>query len=186
MDAGSTDLGARILGVIKERPLWLLVAIALSLSVVLAVPDFRGLIFATVVPLICLVVIAWIFVIARAAKPTFDAISAYRKHREGRQLFFISPIEQQCHWAISKQPDGSYVTQFSARCLIKNRSSEPLYPTSARIIRPRIRGEVIPHSILIEGDDRRTYGSVGISGNRIPQGDTRRFNDGALRHRSAI
>ena len=174
MDAGSTDLGARVLGAIKEWPLWLLVAIALSLSVILAVPDFRGLIFPAVVPLICLVVVAWIFVIARAAKPTFDAISAYRKHREERRHFFISPIEQQCHWGISKQADGSYITQFSARCLIKNRSRELLYPTNARVIRPRIRGEVIPNpTIFIEGRDRRTYGSAGISGNYIPRGGTR-------------
>ena len=39
----STGLSARFLNAIKEWPLWLLVAVALSLTVFVAVPAFRDL-----------------------------------------------------------------------------------------------------------------------------------------------
>ena len=74
MDAQALPLGRAYFGAIKEWPLWFLVAIALSLSVILAVPMFAALIF----PGRCHLDIY----IARAAKTTFDAISAYREHRE--------------------------------------------------------------------------------------------------------
>jgi hypothetical protein len=173
MDPATANLGTKILTAIKEWPVWILFAIALSLTVILAVPYLQAAVPISAALLICAAVVAWIFFIARATQPTVAAIMGYLQRREQKH-FFISPIEQQCDCGISKQPDGSYITQFSAHCLIKNRSRELLYPTNARIVRPRIRGEVIPNpTIFIEGHDRRTYGSAGMSGNYIPRGATR-------------
>ena len=44
-----------------------------------------------------------------------------------RIKFVITPIDHQCFWGVSKQSDGSFVTQISCHYLIKNRTEEPLY-----------------------------------------------------------
>jgi hypothetical protein len=172
MDPATTNLGARILAAIKEWPLWTLVAVALSLSVMLAVPDFRGLLFPSVTILIFVVVVAWIFVVARAAQPIYDAVSAHRRHREEKRHFFVSPVEAQSHWGFSKQPDGSYITQLSLHCLVTNRSARPLYPTTARLIRPKIKGEALPNPIFIASPEGGTFGTAAISRNYIQPGGT--------------
>jgi hypothetical protein len=173
MDPAAAGAGVRILAAIRNWPLWILFAVALSLTAILAVPDFRTLASPIgTVGLACAVVVAWIFTVARAVEPTFAALSAYRRQREEKRNFFVSPIEQQCHWSIAKQVGGSYVTQFAMHCLIKNRSSQRLYPTNARVIRPKIRGEVIPNpTVFIEGPDN-VYGTAAISRNHIRAGDT--------------
>jgi hypothetical protein len=59
---------------VKNWPLWLLVAIALSLTVLVAVPDFRALASPmAATALVYATIVAWLFVIARAAKPITDA-----------------------------------------------------------------------------------------------------------------
>src|SRR5262252_1332723 len=109
---------AKVLGALKDWPLWLFVAVAASLTVFVSVPDFRalasssantGLVFATVV--------AWIFVAARAASPIVRAVQAYRSAREARIKFVPTPVEHQCFWGTTRQQDGSIVTQVAGHCL---------------------------------------------------------------------
>src|SRR5712691_10078442 len=111
MDPSSTGMWARALDSLKEWPLWLLVAIAVSLTVLVAVPDFRNLASpTTATALVYCTIVAWIFVCARAAKPGTEALLTYLHYREQSRYFLVTPIDQQCHWGVSKQPDGSYVT----------------------------------------------------------------------------
>ena len=173
MDPASTGAFARILIAIREWPLWMLTAIALSLTVFVAVPDFRqlaspviatGLIYATVV--------AWIFVITRATSPSIGAALTYLHYREQRRYFFVTPIDHQCHWGIAKQNDGSYVTQISVECMIKNRSTESVHIMKARVIKPKISGEVLPGLVLTQSQTEPTYGTPHVSGSHIGAGRT--------------
>jgi len=67
----------------KNWPLWSLFAVALSLSVVLVVPDFREVVVPSgAIALTCAVVVAWIFVLSRAIEPIVKWVS---RHRHGRE-----------------------------------------------------------------------------------------------------
>jgi hypothetical protein len=157
----------------KNWPLWSLFAVALSLSVVLAVPDFREVVVPSgAIALTCAVVVAWIFVFTRAIEPMLNVVSRYTSREQARR-FVATPLEQRCHWNIARQPDGSYITQFAAHFLIRNRLSVSLYPTDARLVRPRVLGELMPNPTLFIGSlDDRTYGTAAASGNHIPAGAT--------------
>jgi hypothetical protein len=155
----------------KNWPLWSLFAVAFSLSIVLAVPDFRRVVVPSdAVPLTCAVVVAWIFVLTRAIEPTLIAVSKYRERARG---FVVSPLEQECHWNIARQPDGSYITQFALYFLIRNRLSVPLCPTDARFISPKFRGEPVSNPTLFIGSlDDPICGTATASNNHIPGGAT--------------
>ena len=163
----------RLSSAMKNWPLWSLFAVALSLSVVLAVPDFRRVVVSSgAIALTCAVVVAWIFVLTRAIEPTLNMVSRYVSRDQARP-FVVTPLEQQCHWNIARQPDGLYITQFAAHFSIGNRLSVSLYPTDARLIRPKARGELMPNPTLFIGSlDDRTYGTAAASGNHIPAGAT--------------
>jgi hypothetical protein len=171
MDA-TTSIWARTLAAIKEWPLWLLVAIAGSLTVLVVVPDFRNLAPASATALVYCTIVAWIFVCARAAKPIIDAILAYIRHREKRRHFVLTAIDQQCRWGVSRQTDGSYVTQLAFECMVKNRSTEPLHIMKAKVIKPKIRGEVLPRLVGTRAPNASTYGTPHISGHHIGAGQT--------------
>lgn len=164
---------ARALDSIKEWPLWLLVAIALSLTVLVAVPNFRDLASPTTgTGLLYGAVVAWIFVLARAAKPITEALLAYLRYREQSRYFLVTAIEPQCHWGVSKQTDGSYVTQVAFHCMVKNRSAEPLHIMKASIIKPRIRGQMLPGLVVTRAQNANDYGTPHVSGNFIRAGQT--------------
>jgi hypothetical protein len=157
----------------KNWPLWSLFAVAFSLSIVLAVPDFRRVVVPSdAVPLICAVAVAWIFVLTRAIEPTLNAVSKYTS-RERARRFVVSPLEQECHWNIARQPDGSYITQFTLHFLIRNRLGVSLCPTDARLISPKFRGEPVSNPTLFIGSlDDPTCGTATASDNHIPGGAT--------------
>ena len=174
LDPATTRLGTRLLSAMKNWPLWSLFAVALSLSVVLAVPDFRRVVVPSdAVALTCAVVVAWIFVLSRAIEPTLNVVSRYTRIREQARRFVVTPLGQQCHWSIARQLDGSYITQFAAHFLIRNRLSVSLYPTDARLIKPKVHGALMSNPTLFIGSrDDGTYGTGAVSGNHIPAGAT--------------
>ena len=72
-----------VMSAMKNWPLWSLFAVALSLSVVLVVPDFREVVILSgAIALTCAVVVAWIFVLSRAIEPIVKWVS---RHRHGRE-----------------------------------------------------------------------------------------------------
>jgi hypothetical protein len=169
----SSGTWARVLDSVRNWPLWLLFAIALSLTVLVAVPDFRALASpATANALVYATIVAWIFVLARAAKPITDVVRTYLHNREHSRYFLVTPIEGQCHWSVSKQSDGSYVTQVAVHCMVKNRSAEPVHVMKARVIKPRIRGEVLPGLVLTRSQAANLFGTPHISGYFIGAGQT--------------
>ncbi len=146
----SSGMWARALDSVKSWPLWLLGAIsALARRPMFAVPDFRALASpTTATALVYAVIVAWIFVLARAAKPVTEAVLTYLHYREQSRYFLVTAIEGQCHWGVSKQPDGSYLTQVAVHCMVKNRSTTPVHLMKARVIKPKIRGEVLPGLVV--------------------------------------
>jgi hypothetical protein len=154
---------------IKNWPLWLFVSIALSLTVLLTVPDFRelvppstntGVLFATTV--------AWILAASRAVGPAVQAWLARKAASEARVKFIVTPIEQQCFWGVSKQVDGSVVTQVSGHFIVKNRTASALQLMAARLIAPRIKGEVLPGLLTMQAVGSRMHGTAWVSGHSIP------------------
>jgi hypothetical protein len=174
MDPATTRLGTRLLSAMKNWSLRLLFAVALSVSVILAVPDFRAVVVPSgTIALTCAVIVAWFFVLTRAIQPTLNLVSKYRHGREQARHVIVTPLEQQCRWSIARQPDGSYVTHFAAHFVIRNRLSVSLYPTDARLIKPKVRGELMLNPTLFIGSlEDRTHGTAAVSGNQIPAGAT--------------
>jgi hypothetical protein len=167
--ASTTSSWAKIAGVLKDWPLWLFVAVALSLSIFASVPQFRelvtpagrtGILFATIV--------AWIFTASRAVTPIVRSLHIYRAASEARIKFVATPIEHECFWGVSKQPDGSFITQVSGHFLVKNRTDEPLYLTTSKLIRPRIYGEVLSATLTMQSPTSNMHGTAHVSGYFIP------------------
>jgi hypothetical protein len=174
MEPATTRLGMRLSSAMKSWPLWLLFAVALSVSVILAVPDFRAVVVPSgTMAVTCAVIVAWFFVLTRAIKPTLNLGSKYRHGREFARHVIVTPLEQQCRWSIARQPDGSYVTEFAVHFVVRNRLSVSLYPTDARLIKPKVRSELMPKPRLFIGPlEGRTHGTAAVSGNQIPAGAT--------------
>ena len=83
LDPRNYKPGTRLSSAMKNWPLWSLFAVALSLSVVLVVPDFREVVVPSgAIALTCAVVVAWIFVLSRAIEPIVKRVS---RHRHGRE-----------------------------------------------------------------------------------------------------
>ena len=137
--ASTASAWAKIAETVKDWPLWLLVGAALSLSVFLAVPDFRGLVSPSVsTAVLFATIVAWILAATRSVTP---AVRAWRERRaalEARIKFIVTPVEHQCVWGVSKQADGSYVTQVSGHFMVKNRTDSPLHLMTARLVAPRM------------------------------------------------
>jgi hypothetical protein len=173
LEPATTGLWAKTLEAIQDWPLWFLVAVALSLSVFASVPNFRHLVSPATngfVPYA--VVVAWIFVVTRGAQPTFKAVRLYHNHREVRHHFYVTPIEDQCHWGIARQPDGSSVTQFSPDFMVKNRSTEPLHLMSARVVKPKMPGEILSSLLTTRSPTSDMHGTPAVSGYFIAPGET--------------
>jgi hypothetical protein len=167
--SATTGTWAKIAATLKDWPLWLFVAVGLSLTVFALVPEFRqlvspaagrGVLFAAVV--------AWIFTVCRAITPIVHAFHAYRTASEARIKYVITPIVHQCLWGVAKQSDNSYVTQIAGHFLFNNRTDEPLYLTTAKLISPKIHGEVLPGLLTMQSPRSNMHGTAHVSGHSIP------------------
>jgi hypothetical protein len=165
----TTGALASIAAALKDWPLSLFAAAALALSVFSAVPEFRELVSLPAARGILFgAVAAWIFAGCRAVTPVIQAFHAYRAASDARVRYVITPIEHQCFWHMAKQPDNSIVTQVSGHFLAKNRTDERLYLTTARLIRPKIRGKELPGILTMRALDSNMHGTAHVSGHFIP------------------
>jgi hypothetical protein len=147
--------------------LWLFTAIALTLFS--AVPDFRQLVAPATAHAIAFgAVAAWIFTGCRAVAPGFQAFQAYRATSDAQIRFVVTPIDHQCTWATAKQEDGSIVTQVSGHFLVSNRTDERLYLTTARLLRPKIRGKELAGLLTMRALDSNMHGTASVSGHFVP------------------
>jgi hypothetical protein len=154
---------------LRDWPLSLFVAVALTLSVFSAVPEFRELVsLQSAHGILFGAVAAWIFAGCRAVAPTIRAFHAYRAVLEARVRYVITPIYHQCFWHTARQSDNSVVTQVSRHFLAKKRTDERLYLTTARLVKPKIRGKELPGLLTMRALDSNMHGTAYVAGHFIP------------------
>jgi hypothetical protein len=145
--SGSFDpvgTGKTILDTLKDTPLWLLTGVTLCFFVVPFVPGADQ----SIPP----VAFGWM----RIAGTIFFVLSLCRlgsiiipitktriEQRASAATLYLTFHDQQSFWHISKQPDGSYVTQFALRFTARNLTDTPIHLLKARIIKPRLFGETL-------------------------------------------
>lgn len=159
---------AKVGDALKGWPLWLLAAIAACLSLLLF-PAFSGLIPQPYSSAVLFVVVsAWILTVAKALSYLPTLVRARTNKITAERKFVITPEKVQCHWGISKQGDGSYTTQIAGHLTIKNLTNDKLHLVSVRLIKPKIRGEVLHSWVLIRSLSDNVYGTSNTSGFYIP------------------
>jgi hypothetical protein len=161
---------ARFLSAIKEFPLWLLVAAAVTFILVLEIPGLGRAIPNEARSWV--LILAVLFTALAGCRFVSILISTFRAHlvaRETRRTFHLTPIAHECRWGGMQQRDGSMTTQISGGFMAKNRTDAPLYLLKVRLAKPRF-GELIQETLLIQSTRGREYGSAHVSGNFIPPG----------------
>ena len=130
-------IAAKVGDAVKSWPLWLWGAAALGLTALALAPPFRALVPAPYAPFLWFAVLmGWIVVATKSASHLPAWQSGREAHRAAQVKFVATPIESQRFWAIAKQPDRSYVTPITVRCMVKNRTDEPLHLLKTKLIRP--------------------------------------------------
>jgi hypothetical protein len=156
----------KALAVLKDVPLWLLGGLAVAAGILLWIPG-----------LVPLAVRLWfiggditfgVLAVARAIEMLLERIPAWKKMRNERRRFHVTAEVQQSFWSSARQADGSIVTQVVARLTVKNRTDEALGLSRVRLIKPRVRGEVVHEDVSVRAVDRNMYGTAAHSGYLIP------------------
>jgi hypothetical protein len=169
----SASAWSKIGATLKDWPLWLLAGAATSATVFVLVPEFRGSVKPATLPLIYFGSIAlWVLTAFRSIGPALDAIQGHRRWREARIRFVLSPIPDQCAWGVTKQDDGTLVTQLTLRFMARNRTEEPLYLVKADVVRPKIKGEILTTLLALQAPNSPMHGTAHVSGHYVPAGAT--------------
>ena len=169
----ATGIAAKVGDVLKNWPLWSFVAISLGLTMLALVPAFRALVPAPYAPFLWLAAcVSWIVAVTKGASHLPAWWSAREARRTTQIKFVATPVEAQSFWAIAKQTDGSYITQITARCMVKNRMGEPLHLLKAKILKPKMGGEELPGLVTMQAPDSNMHGTAYASGFNIPAGQT--------------
>jgi len=159
----------RILEVFKDLPLWLLTGLAASAGLLLCFPPFAASLPPTIRPFVVIAgVIFGVLAVVRAIALPLERMPTWRAARDERRRFHLTPEPQQSFWSSAKQPDDSIVTQVVARFVVKNRTAEPLALAHARLVKPRIRGEIVHEDVSVRALGHNIYGDAAHSGHFIP------------------
>jgi len=160
---------SKLLQALKDFPFWLLVGLSIATNISLFAPAIAAEMTAVYRPwLIGGAVLFSVLAVTRAVGLILQWSSLRKAAAEGRRTFHISPIEQQSHWSVSRQSDGSSTTQIAASLFVKNRRQNSLYLVKANLIKPKIKGKVIQNLIFIQGPGGQDVGSALYSGYSVP------------------
>lgn len=144
--------GIHLLAAIRDFPLWVLAALALSFGLFLATPLSEylppgakswfviGVVFFSVLTAFC--------AISRIPKIRQEWKAAADKHKK----FHITANPERCWWGSAVQKDKSVNTQIDLSLTIRNRSQGILQLTHARLIKPHIKAEVLHEHLSVEFD----------------------------------
>ncbi len=159
----------KVLEVLKDLPLWLLTGLATSGGVLLWVPSLAASLAPAIRPFVVIAgVIFGVLAFVRAIALLLERMPAWRAARDERRRFHLTPEPQQSFWSSAKQADDSIVTQVVARFVVKNRTAEPLALAHARLVKPRIRGEIVHEDVSVRAVSRNIYGDAAHSGHFVP------------------
>ena len=160
---------ARMGNALKEWPLWLLLGVAISLSVFVLVPDFRALVPSRVsTAVVFMTVAAWVLAATKGCALAIGAAHAWKSGQESRVKFVVTPVDGQCTWGISKQADGAYITQISGHFMVRNRTANKLQLVGVKVVKPKINAERLPGLVTMRGLNTSMHGTAHVSGNFIP------------------
>ncbi len=166
--SGEIQASAKAIEVLKDIPLWLLGGLAVALGILTAFVHYTHLL-----PYI------WFFVgsvffgvlfFSRLIAVLIQEIPAWKSAAKERVRFYLTPIAQQSHLSSARQADDSVVTQIAVRVLVKNRTDKPLSLTRARLIKPRVKGEIVHEEVSIRALDDNIFGNAYTSGHFVPPG----------------
>jgi hypothetical protein len=158
---------------VKDLPAWFFSALFAAAAVLLFVPlantelpkESRPWLVIFLVFSGVLAVFKWVIVVVKDWW-------AFQAEARARKTFHLTPIPQQSHWSVSKQADGSMVTQIDAHFAVKNQSSSSVGLVGARVIKPKIKGEVLHGDIMVRQQHGRMYRTARASDYRIAPGTT--------------
>jgi len=160
------DEGRKLLGAVKDFPLWLLIGLAAVADILLLAKVSIPTIFAPW--LWTAAILCTVLAICRAISVGYHAWRGFKAAVAAKRTFHMSPTSGQCHWGMTKQTDGSTTTQISAHFLVKNLTAAPLGLTNVRLIAPRIRGEILHEDVSVRAVGSNMYGTAAHSGHIIP------------------
>jgi hypothetical protein len=134
----------KALDVLKDLPLWLLTGLAVFLLLFPFLSGAGDLLSPTALSWIRITgVLFAILAVSRLANVLTPTVRAWWTHRDERRTLHLTFNDAQSFWHVTKQPDGSMLTQFALRFMVKNRTNAPIHLLKARLIRPKVRGEVL-------------------------------------------
>lgn len=164
---------AKFVEAVKDLPAWLFSAFAVASAMLLFVPVINAELSKEYRP--WLVVGLVVFGVLSAFKWINLGLTAWRTSRaeaRARKTFHLTPIEQHCFWSVAKQADGSMVTQIVADFAVKNQSAAPIGLTTTRVIKPKIRGEIVMGMTTVRAQRSSMHGTAYESDHRIAPGTT--------------
>lgn len=160
---------ARALGALKDLPLWLLTALAVSADVLIVIPAIASALPAGFRPWLVLAAVVFnILAVTRAVAVLVKKVPLWEISADARRRFHITAVPQQSFWSSAKQPDDSIVTQVVIRLLVKNRTDNALVLVRVRLIKPKIRGEIVHEDVSVRAVDQNVYGDAVHSGYTVP------------------
>ncbi len=169
--ADGTNLFAKFVEAVKDLPAWLFSAIAIASGLLLFVPQINGELPKDYRPWLVIIFVVFIVLATfKWASVAAEIIKAARLEAKSRKRFHLTPIRQHCMWSVAKQPDGSLVTQISADFAVKNYGAASLGLMCARVIRPKIRGEILHDMITVREQRGHMHGTAVGSDYRIASG----------------
>lgn len=162
-----SNAASKALDTLKDMPLWLFIGLAMAANFLLFAPianaelpdEFRPWLFVGGVLFNFLAV-------ARLADLLVESLGRWRQARIKSPKFHLSIDSAESRWSTSRQSDDSTATQLVVRGLIKNLTDTPLGFVEPRLIKPKMRGEVIRASVMTSGT--HGYSSTLDSGRRVP------------------
>lgn len=162
---------AKFVGAIKDLPVWLFMSFAVAAALLLFVPEISEKIPEDAKPwLLVSLVLFGVLSIFKWIDILVGALRNLHSERRARKTFHMTPVPQHCWWSVAKQGDGSFVTQIVADFAVKNQSTDPIGLMRARIIKPKIRGQVIHEMITVHEQRGHMHGTAYVSDYRIAPG----------------
>jgi hypothetical protein len=164
---------AKFIETVKDLPAWLLTSLAVSDAILLFSPQVNRELPAESRPwLVAGAVVFGVMATFKWSSVAVAAAKAWRLSAKVPKTFHLTPIAQLCHWSITRQADGSYVTQISARFSAKNQSDHPIGLLPPRVIKPSIRGEIVEAMLTVRQQHGHMHGTAHASDHRIAPGTT--------------
>jgi len=160
---------ARFLDVLRNLPLWIFVGFAIGTGILLGVPTISLALPPSLRPWIIIIcVLTSALTATQATALTVGWFYRRRVSLTTRKSFHLTAEAVQSHWSAARQSDDSIITQVVLRMLVKNLTDRPLALAKCRLIRPKIRGEVVYEEVSVRAVDRNIYGTAAESAHLIP------------------